>query len=105
MVYDTVNLNNNNMNDVINDFETFFVKILSHFDDMAASPPPPDTEMISSALEALNWTCKVISAKPKRFFAKMVYFPGNKELPIFWANSWMSLHRGLGLEAFEFELL
>ena len=83
MLYDTVNLNNNNMNDVINDFETFFVKILSHFDDMAASPPPPDTEMISSALEALNWTCKVISAKPKRFFAKMVYFPGNKELPIF----------------------
>ena len=82
MLYDTVNLNNNNMNDVINDFETFFVKILSHFDDMAASPPP-DTEMISSALEALNWTCKVISAKPKRFFAKMVYFPGNKELPIF----------------------
>ena len=81
--YDTVNLNNNNinMNDVINDFETFFVK-LSHFDDMAASPPP-DTETISSAFEALNWTCKVISAKPKRFFAKMVYFPGNKELPIF----------------------
>ena len=69
--YDTVNLNNNNinMNDVINDFETFFVK-LSHFDDMAASPPP-DTETISSAFEALNWTCKVISAKPKRFLAKM----------------------------------
>ena len=66
--YDTVNWNNNNinMNDEINDFETFFVKILSHFDDMAASPTPPlpDTEMISSAFEALNWTFKVISAKP-----------------------------------------